>query len=98
MPGHHTWALPAPLWHREQGSKGGDEFEGPVTAKRSLLLLGHSLHSLPVWHCLLVSNLFPAPTAPQHCYTSETCWGSLAWRSPYSHLMTRALRSMTEMP
>lgn len=38
------------------------------------------------------------PPPLRHRYTSETCWGSLAWRSPYSHLMTRALRSMTEMP
>lgn len=36
--------------------------------------------------------------AKQPGYTLETCWGSRAWRSPYSHLMTRALRSTTEMP
>lgn len=38
------------------------------------------------------------PAAEQPGYTLETCWGSRAWRSPYSHLMTRALRSTTEMP
>lgn len=51
MLSHHNGALPVPPWPRGQGSKWGDEFKGPVTAERSLCLLGHSQHSMSSISC-----------------------------------------------
>lgn len=51
IPGHHT--RPAMLWHSRA------EFKGAVTAKRSLLLPGHSLRVVPIQHCLFFEQPIP---------------------------------------
>lgn len=78
------------VWPPHHGSNNGSEFKGPIPTERSPAPPCPSLPS--------VSSPPRRPPPPRHGYTLETCWCSLAWRSPYSHLMTRALRSMMEMP